>query len=127
MTGTLPRRGTSTQDRPVAPARPWSEEWLARLAADAARLAPAVSGPTAAVRVAGQAARIDLDLAVSYGAHLPTVAAAVRRRVTARIEAHTGLTVESVTVTVVDMPLPADPSTAGGDRARGGGIPAAGG
>lgn len=132
MTGLLPRRRTSGQGRPAVPAGPWTEERLARLAEDAARLTPDVSGPVATVRVDGPATRIDLDLVVRYGAHLPTVAEAVRRRVTARIQAHAGRVVESVTVSVVDVLLPPEPPGPAGwdDDAREGdvdGRPAAGG
>ncbi|MCW3815167.1 Asp23/Gls24 family envelope stress response protein [Micromonospora sp. DR5-3] len=127
MTGTLPRRATAVPGGAFPPARPWTEERLARLVEDVARLTPAVSGPVATVRVDGPAARIDLDLVVNYGVHLPTVAAAVRRRVTARIAAHTGLAVESVTVTVVDVVLDTDPPYPGGDGARGRAVTAAGG
>ncbi|MGR6319300.1 Asp23/Gls24 family envelope stress response protein [Micromonospora soli] len=105
MTGTLPRRGTAAPGRAGAPA--WTEATIARLAEDAARRAPAASRPVATVRVDGTAARVDLDLVVDHGAHLPTVGEAVRRRVAAGIEAQTGLTVEAVTVTVVDLRLPA--------------------
>lgn len=124
MTGILPRRRASGQDRAPVPARAWTEEQVARLAEDAARMTPAVSGPVATVRVDGPATRIDLDLVVRYGAHLPTVAEAVRRRVTARIQAHTGRVVESVTVSVVDVLLP--PDVSGGPARRDDGAPGAG-
>ncbi|WP_406045433.1 Asp23/Gls24 family envelope stress response protein [Micromonospora sp. NBC_00898] len=120
MTGTLPRRGrtapagpTTPDHRPeerraAPPATPdrWPEERIARLAEDAARYVRGVSAPAATVRADGRAARVDLDLAVDHGEHLPTVAEAVRRRVTAEVEAHTGLAVAAVTVTVVDLLLP---------------------
>ena len=101
MTGTLPRRATA----PPA----WSEERTAGLAEEAARRTPAVGDPVATVRVDGAAVRVDLDLVVAHGAPLAAVAEAVRRRAAARIEAHTGLTVEAVTVTVVDLRLPGEP------------------
>ncbi|MEU0156657.1 Asp23/Gls24 family envelope stress response protein [Micromonospora fulviviridis] len=138
MTGILPRRATAppapAPDRPAAPApapdgpaalvagvargrAPWSEERLAGLAEEAARRTGAVSDPVATVRVDGAAARVDLDLVVEHGAELTAVAGVVRRRVAARIEAYAGLTVESVTVTVVGLRLPAEAaSPTGGDR-----------
>ncbi|MFI2647887.1 Asp23/Gls24 family envelope stress response protein [Micromonospora fulviviridis] len=138
MTGILPRRATAAPapapDRPAAPApapdglatlaagvarrrAPWSEERIAGLAEEAARRTGAVSDPVATVRVDGGAVRVDLDLVVEHGAELTAVAGAVRRRVAARIEAYAGLTVESVTVTVVGLRLPAEAaSPTGGDR-----------
>ncbi|MEW2332597.1 Asp23/Gls24 family envelope stress response protein [Micromonospora chersina] len=89
----------------------WSEERIAGLAEEAARRAAAVSDPVATVRADGGAARVDLDLVVAHGAELTAVAGAVRRRVAARIEAYTGLTVEAVTVTVVGLSLPAEATT----------------
>ncbi|GGR94045.1 hypothetical protein GCM10010169_43180 [Micromonospora fulviviridis] len=138
MTGILPRRATAppapAPDRPASPGpapdrpgapeagldrdrAPWSEERTAGLAEEAARRTPAVSDPVATVRVDGAAVRVDLDLVAEHGAALTAVAESVRRRVAARIEAYAGLTVESVTVTVVDLRLPAEstPPT-GGDR-----------
>ncbi|MFR9777899.1 Asp23/Gls24 family envelope stress response protein [Micromonospora sp. MS34] len=106
MTGTLPRRGTAPSAG-TAPARWVDEEDIARLAEAAARRTPAVTAPKATVRVDGPAARVDLDVVVDHGVHLPTAADRVRRRAAAEIEAHTGLTVEAVTVTVVDLRLPA--------------------
>ncbi|MGY0006123.1 Asp23/Gls24 family envelope stress response protein [Micromonospora sp. I033] len=103
MTGILARRATA----PPA-LKPGSEERAAGLAEEAARRTPAVSGPVATVRVDGAAVRVDLDLVVDHGAPLAVVAEAVRRRVAARIEAHTGRTVESVTVTVVDLRVPGE-------------------
>ncbi|MFE9955413.1 Asp23/Gls24 family envelope stress response protein [Micromonospora sp. NPDC005299] len=111
MTGTLPRRVAA----PPAPVT-WSEEWTAGLAEEAARRTPAVTEPVATVRVDGAAVRVDLDLVVEHGAPLTAVAQAVRRRVAARIEAHTGLTVEAVTVTVVDLLLPGEPTSPAVDR-----------
>ncbi|WP_433280897.1 Asp23/Gls24 family envelope stress response protein [Micromonospora sp. CA-244673] len=112
MTGTLPRRATA----PPAPVA-WPEERTGGLAEEAARRAPAVVDATATVRVDGAAVRVDLDLVVAHGAPLTGVAEAVRRRVAAWIEAHSGLTVEGVTVTVVDLRLPGEPSgPPGGDR-----------
>ncbi len=131
MTGTLPRRSTAPPpgSRPphaTAPPRRtrpprgaavvrgagasvrWAEEEIARLAEDAARRTPAVSAPAATVRVEGPAARVDLDVVVEHGVHLPTAAEGVRRRVAAGIEARTGLTVEAVTVTVVGLSLPGE-------------------
>ncbi|MFG3298238.1 Asp23/Gls24 family envelope stress response protein [Micromonospora chersina] len=129
MTGILPRRATAppapSPDGPAAPApapdgsgggvaglvrgrAAWSEERIAGLAEEAARRAAAVSDPVATVRVDGGAVRVDLDLVVAHGAELTVVAGAVRRRVAARIEAYTGLTVEAVTVTVVGLRLPAE-------------------
>jgi uncharacterized alkaline shock family protein YloU len=112
MTGTLPRRAAA----PPAPVT-WPEERTAGLAEEAARGTHAVSDPVATVRVDGDAVRVDLEVVVAHGAPLTTVAEAVRRRVAARIEAHTGLTVEAVTVTVVDLRLPGEPAgpAAGGD------------
>lgn len=120
MTGTLPRRGRTAPAGPATPDRRpeerraappatrdrWPEERIARLAEDAARYARGVSAPAATVRADGRAARVDLDLAVDHGEHLPAVAEAVRRRVAAEVEAYTGLTVAAVTVTVVDLLLP---------------------
>lgn len=131
MVDTPPRHGS-------APARAlaggWTERRIARLVEDAAARTPAAGAPAATVRVAGNAARVDLDLVVDHGAHLPAVAAAVRRRVAARIAARTGLAVESVTVTVVDLRLPDDGARANGAeadnaRANGSGVdgPAGGG
>ncbi|WP_319461742.1 Asp23/Gls24 family envelope stress response protein [Micromonospora sp. RTP1Z1] len=111
MTGTLPRRAGTAPTRPDATPDRWPEERIARLAEDAARHTRGVSAPAATVRADGRAARVDLDLAVDHGEHLPTVAEAVRRRVAARVEAYTGLTVAGVTVTVVDLLLTED----GGD------------
>ncbi|NES27360.1 Asp23/Gls24 family envelope stress response protein [Micromonospora terminaliae] len=102
MTGTLPRRATAPATR--------SEERIAGLAEEAARRDPAVSDPVATVRVDGVAVRVDLDLVVAHGAPLAAVAEAVRRRVAARVGAHTGLTVEAVTVTVVGLRLPGEPA-----------------
>ncbi|MET8908043.1 Asp23/Gls24 family envelope stress response protein [Micromonospora sp. NPDC004551] len=113
MTGTLPRRATA----PSAPVA-WSEERTAGLAEEAARRTPAVSDPVATVRIDGAAVRVDLDLVVAHGVPLTGVAEAVRRRVAAGIEAHTGRTVEAVTVTVVDLRLPGEAASpgAGWDR-----------
>ncbi|MEU9825461.1 Asp23/Gls24 family envelope stress response protein [Micromonospora chersina] len=99
----------------------WSEERIARLAEEAARRTGAVSEPVATVRVDGGAVRVDLDLVVAHGAELTVVAGAVRRRVAARIEAYTGLTVEAVTVTVVGLRLPAEStSPTGGEHPEAG-------
>ncbi|MFC0032979.1 Asp23/Gls24 family envelope stress response protein [Micromonospora chaiyaphumensis] len=108
MTGTLPRRATA----PVT----WPEERTAGLAEEAARRTPAVSDPVAVARVDGAAVRVDLDLVVTHGTPLAGVAETVRRRVAARIEAHTGLTVEAVTVTVVGLRLPGEPPSPGAGR-----------
>ncbi|SBT42345.1 Asp23 family, cell envelope-related function [Micromonospora narathiwatensis] len=91
---------------PATPAQPWTEERVARLVEDAVGRAPAAPDATATVRVCGGVARVDLDLVVEHGAHLPSVAEAVRRRIGVRVGAETGLTVEAVTVTVVDLRLP---------------------
>ncbi|SCG67983.1 Asp23/Gls24 family envelope stress response protein [Micromonospora inositola] len=106
MTGTLPRRGSAAPTGSDATPDRWPDERIARLAENAARHAPGVYAPAATVCADGRAARVDLDLAVDHGEHLPTVAEAVRRRVAAQVEAHTGLTVAGVTVTVVDLLLP---------------------
>ncbi|GHJ53509.1 hypothetical protein Nm8I071_28160 [Nonomuraea sp. TT08I-71] len=99
----------------------WSEERIAGLAEEAARRAGAVSEPVATVRADGGAVRVDLDVVVAHGVELTAVAGAVRRRVAARIEACTGLAVEAVTVTVVDLRLPAETATpTGGERPRAG-------
>ncbi|MEU4365918.1 Asp23/Gls24 family envelope stress response protein [Micromonospora chersina] len=146
MTGILPRRTAApapapAHDRPTTPApahdRPtrltpvrdgsaaglvrgrtdWSEERMAGLAEEAARRTGAVSEPLATVRADGGGVRVELDLVVAYGVELAAVAGVVRRRVAARIEACTGLTVEAVTVTVVGLRLPAEgTSPAGGDH-----------
>ncbi|MFG1656181.1 Asp23/Gls24 family envelope stress response protein [Micromonospora chersina] len=146
MTGMLPRRATAppapATDRPTAPASSppaapaaahdrcgapsvglvqgrtaWSEERIAGLAEEAARRTGVVSEPVATVRADDRAVRVDLDLVVAHGVELTAVAGAVRRRVAARIEACTGLTVEAVTVTVVGLRLPAETtSPAGGDH-----------
>ncbi|MEV0429024.1 Asp23/Gls24 family envelope stress response protein [Micromonospora sp. NPDC050495] len=116
MTGTLPRRGDAPARARAAPAARWAERRIARLAEDAAARTPAASAPAATVRVAGNVARVDLDLVVDHGAHLPAVAEAVRRRIADRVEAGTGLTVESVTVTVVDLRLPGEHRRTAGDR-----------
>ncbi|MFG2054606.1 Asp23/Gls24 family envelope stress response protein [Micromonospora sp. NPDC048930] len=108
--GTRPPRGAAVP-RAVAP---WTEEEIARLAEDAARRTPAVSAPAATVRIDGPAARVDLDVVVTHGVHLPTAAEGVRRRVTAGIEAYTGRTVEAVTVTVVGLRLPGEAPAPGG-------------
>ncbi|MEU5530373.1 Asp23/Gls24 family envelope stress response protein [Micromonospora chersina] len=95
----------------------WSEERIAGLAEEAAWRTGAVSEPVATVRLDGGAVRVDLDLVVAHGVELTAMAGAVRRRVAARIEACTGLTVEAVTVTVVGLRLPAETtSPAGGDH-----------
>ncbi|SCL33311.1 Asp23 family, cell envelope-related function [Micromonospora rhizosphaerae] len=108
MTGTLPRRGrTAHAHADAAPGR--TEDRACRLAEDATRHIPGVYAPAAVtVRADGQAARVYLDLLVGYGEHLPTITEAVRRRVAARIEAHTGLPVQGVTITVVDVVLPGE-------------------
>lgn len=111
MTGTLPRRATA----PPAPVT-WSEQRTAGLAEEAARRTPGVTDPAATVRVDAAAVRVDLDVVVAHGAPLAAVAEAVRRRVAARIEAHTGRTVEAVTVTVVDLRLPGEPTSAAAER-----------
>ncbi|WP_167544463.1 Asp23/Gls24 family envelope stress response protein [Micromonospora chersina] len=99
----------------------WSEERMAGLAEEAARRTGAVSEPLATVRADGGAVRVDLDVVIAHGVELTAVAGAVRRRVAARIEACTGLTVEAVTVTVVDLRLPAEGATpTGGDHPEGG-------
>ncbi|MFG2164322.1 Asp23/Gls24 family envelope stress response protein [Micromonospora chersina] len=99
----------------------WSEERIGGLAEEAARRTGAVSEPVATVRVDGGAVRVDLDLVVAHGVELTAVAGAVRRRVAARIEACTGLTVEAVTVTVVGLRLPAETATpTGGERPEAG-------
>ncbi|MFU8871563.1 Asp23/Gls24 family envelope stress response protein [Micromonospora sp. SL4-19] len=108
MTGTLPRRGASAPDHAAALPQPWTEQRIARLAEDAAQHEPPVSCLGATVRVDGDTARMELDLIVDHGVHLPTVTEAVRRRVAARVEADTDLAVEAVTVTVVDLRLPAE-------------------
>ncbi|MCW3841575.1 Asp23/Gls24 family envelope stress response protein [Micromonospora yasonensis] len=134
MTGTLPRPGASASQRaatrpggaatpgtaapPGATAPPGSapspgrraEEEIRRLAEDAARRTPAVSAPTATVRIEARAARVDLDVVVDHGVHLPTAAEGVRRRITAGVAAQTGLTVEAITVTVVGLRLPGKPA-----------------
>ncbi|SCF22055.1 Asp23 family, cell envelope-related function [Micromonospora viridifaciens] len=120
MTGILPRRGASAPERAAALAPPWTEERIAELVEDAACRIPAATGTTATVRVHGGAARIDLDLVVDHGTHLATAAEAVRRLVAARVEACTGLTVEEIILTVVDLRLPDQPPPhrrcrAGGD------------
>ena len=105
MTGTVPRRARTAPAAPAAPADP-TEDRLVRLVADAVDRTPGVYAPTmVTVRAHGHVARVDLDLVVGYGRHLATVAEAVRRGVAARIEAHSGLSVHSVTVTVVDVLL----------------------
>ncbi len=135
MTDALPRRGTSppgpstTDGEPPGlgrgrcggPPRPWTEERTARLVEEAAQDLPAATGAAATVRVHGGVARVCLDLVVDLGAHLPTVAEAVRGRVAARVEADTGLIVETVTVTVVDLRLPdaTDPEPTAGTNASG--------
>ncbi|WP_052744831.1 Asp23/Gls24 family envelope stress response protein [Micromonospora sp. HK10] len=124
MTGTLPRRDSTPGRARTAPATRWTERRIARLAEEATGRTPAASSPAATVRVAGNVARVDLDLVVDHGAHLPTVAEAVRRRIADQVEACTGLTVESVTVTVVDLRLPAEHTGTAGDRTA---RPAAGG
>ncbi|WP_262286508.1 Asp23/Gls24 family envelope stress response protein [Micromonospora sp. MA102] len=111
MTGTLPRRAAA----PPAPVT-WPEERTAGLAEEAARGTDAVTDPVATVRADGAVVRVDLDVVVAHGAPLAAVAEAVRRRVAARIEAHTGLTVEAVTVTVVDLRLPGEPASPGAER-----------
>lgn len=108
MTGTLPRRAAPTRDLTGLPTR-WTEAHLARLAAHAAGQTPGVYAAAAvAARTDGRVARVDLDLVVDYGQHVPTVAEAVRRRVAARFEAYAGVTVQGVTVTVVDVRLPGE-------------------
>ncbi|MEU2610043.1 Asp23/Gls24 family envelope stress response protein [Micromonospora sp. NPDC007271] len=105
MTRILPRRAVSAPEC-ATPAQRWTAERIARLVEDAARGTPATIGTGATVRLHGGAARIDLDLVVDHGTHLAAAAQTVRRRVAARIEACTGLAVEAVTVTVVDLRLP---------------------
>ncbi|MFD2765031.1 Asp23/Gls24 family envelope stress response protein [Micromonospora eburnea] len=102
----------ATAREAVAPVRPWTEDRIARLVEDAARRTPAARDAAATVRVHGGVARVDLDLVVDHGTHLPTVAEAVRRRIGVRVGAETGLTVEGTTVTVADLclPDPADPA-----------------
>lgn len=108
MTRTLPRRAGPTRDLAGVPAR-WTEAHLARIAAHAAGQTPGVYAAAAvAVRTDSRVARVDLDLVVDYGQHVPTVAEAVRRRVRARFEAYAGVDVQSVTVTVVDVRLPGE-------------------
>ncbi|MEU8261804.1 Asp23/Gls24 family envelope stress response protein [Micromonospora sp. NPDC048999] len=146
MTNALPRRGASApglgsadgggcglgRRHAGAPARPWSEEHTGRLVEEAAEGLPGATGAAATVRAHGGVVRIDLDLVVDHGTHLPTVAEAVRARVAARVETDAGLTVETVTVTVVDLRLPdaagpeprADANAPGGDMSAG---PTAGG
>ncbi|MFU8851237.1 Asp23/Gls24 family envelope stress response protein [Micromonospora sp. SL1-18] len=122
MTGALPRHGASAPAYAGAPIQPWTEERIARLVEDATDGVPGATGAAALVRVHRGVARVDLDLVVDHGAHLPTVAEAVRRRLAARVAAETGLTVEAVTVTVVDLRLsaPARPEP-GVDAERPGG------
>jgi hypothetical protein len=120
MTDARPRGGAAPPGRGTAdgecrklgdgrvggPVPSWTEERTARLVEEAAQGMPAAAGAAATVWLCGGAARVDLDLVVDHGAHLPTVAEVVRGRVAARVEADTGLTVETVTVTVVGLRLP---------------------
>ncbi|MFJ8578038.1 Asp23/Gls24 family envelope stress response protein [Micromonospora sp. NPDC093277] len=104
--------GPAPAFEPAVPVQPWTEERIARLVEEAASRTPAAAGAEATVRVCGGAARVDLDLVVDHGTHLATVAEAVRHRIGDRVGAETGLTVEAITVTVVDLRLPDQAATA---------------
>lgn len=124
MTGTAARRSPGPRAAAhgaVTPALRRAEDGIARLAEDAARRTPGVSAPAATAQVDGAAARVDLDVVVDLGVHLPTAAEGVRRRVATGIRAHTGHTVEAVTVTVVDLRLPDGTPAAPATRRRAGG------
>ncbi|WFE54042.1 Asp23/Gls24 family envelope stress response protein [Micromonospora sp. WMMD1155] len=80
---------------------------VARIAVDAARQVPGVSGVhPATVRLVDRSVGLDLHLVTTYGYGVPVVAEAVRAAVADRVAAGTGLTVAAVTITVVDLIVP---------------------
>ena len=62
-----------------------------------------------AVEVGQREAAVDLRLIAEYGASIPSVADAVRRNVTQRVEGMTGLHVKEVNISVVDLYFPGEP------------------
>jgi hypothetical protein len=106
-------RGDATQpDRPPDPAvrglldiAPAVPEKIAR------RVAGEVDGAAGPVRadadMAPSRANLRLELGVEYPRPVGEVAAEVQRRVASRVQELTGLTVETVDVTVSDLPGPA--------------------
>jgi uncharacterized alkaline shock family protein YloU len=61
------------------------------------------------VEVGQREAAIDVRLIADYGVSIPSVAEAVRRNVTHRVETMTGLTVKEVNISVVDLYFPGEP------------------
>lgn len=55
------------------------------------------------VDVGEHEAAVDLRIVVDYGASIPQVADAIRRNVSSRVRAMTGLTVKEVNIDVVDL------------------------
>ncbi|MBQ1081896.1 Asp23/Gls24 family envelope stress response protein [Nocardiopsis sp. B62] len=64
------------------------------------------------VEVGQTQAAVDINLVVEYGISIPDLAGVVRRNVTAGVERMTGLEVTEVNVTVDDIHLPDDETTA---------------
>lgn len=67
------------------------------------------SGPantTADVGISGSHIVVDVQVAVDFGAHIPTVAQHLRSTITAHLRHHTGLTVSEVNVAVIDVVTP---------------------
>jgi uncharacterized alkaline shock family protein YloU len=58
------------------------------------------------VDVGEREAAVDLRIVVDYGVSIPQVADAIRRNVTSRVKAMTGLTVTEVNIDVVDLYYP---------------------
>lgn len=68
--------------------------------------------PEVSSRVDGGHVRLDVDLAVAWGAPLASVAAAVQRQVATRVHELTGLVVDSVDVSVATVVVPDEAPTA---------------
>lgn len=55
------------------------------------------------VQVEGDDVRVELELAARYGAVLPELGQAVQRRVSQALQRSSGLTVESVDITIAEL------------------------
>jgi uncharacterized alkaline shock family protein YloU len=61
------------------------------------------------VEVGQREAAVDIRMITEYGVNIPSVADAVRRNVTHRVESMTGLTIKEVNVVIVDLYFPGEP------------------
>jgi hypothetical protein len=108
---------TFAEDSPRVPAKKLLAE-MASDAAIAARGVVAICDSAAALGNRGplgeQRVRLRISLVAEYGERLPEMAADVRGRVAAALEAETGCLVTAVDVTVADLYVPGEPSLASG-------------